>query len=67
MKRSGTVLKIFSDKQSGTILDSNQTEFVFTIFNFSGRVMPTVGANVTFIKDVDYKTINVAIEVKRAS
>jgi hypothetical protein len=64
MVRSGIVVRVDVKDQTGIIEDKNGREFFFCVQEcFEGK-LPEMHAVVTFVKDPDFKTTDVASLVK---
>ncbi len=63
MSYQGRVVSINSRECSGLIRDIKGNEFIFTQWECKDDKMPLPGDQVTFIKDEDWRTINVALMV----
>lgn len=67
MVRSGIVTQLNRHEGSGTIEDANGREFFFHESECCEEEIFSVGTQVTFVKDTDFKSTNVAALVKRSA
>jgi hypothetical protein len=65
MVRKGSVIRLSHQDNSGVILDDKGREFYFHANECEGDILPPLDAKVTFVKDTDFKSTNVASLVKR--
>lgn len=64
MVRSGIVKSVCKATKTGIIEDKNKREFYFSIDECVENELPTQFSTVTFVKDSDYKTTDVACLIK---
>jgi hypothetical protein len=64
MFKSGIVIQVDHKTQTGVIEAKNGTEFFFSASECEGGELPAIHSVVTFIKDQDFKSTNVASLVK---
>lgn len=63
MVRVGKVISINKAERSGLITDFRGREFIFLVKDCKDEAIPKLNTRVTFIKDDDFKTIDVAVVV----
>lgn len=66
MVYSGIVKQVCKATKTGVIEDKNGREFFFSIDECCENELPPLWSTVTFVKDPDYKSTNVAALVKRS-
>jgi len=66
MVRSGIVKSLDRAQKCGVIEDAKGREFFFTAFECDGQELPKLHTVVTFVKDPDYKSTDVAMLIKRS-
>lgn len=64
MVRSGIVVQVNRAEQTGIIEDKNGREFFFSIHECVDNELPGLNSVVTFVKDPDFKSTDVASLVK---
>ncbi len=67
MIREGTVVSIDTENNSGLIEDRKGKEYIFTGYECKDDQLPSVGDEVSFVKDQDFVTINVATMIVHAA
>ena len=64
MFRSGIVVEIDYRNKTGIIEDKNKNEFFFSAVECENQDLPRLHSVVTFVKDPDFKSTNVASLIK---
>jgi hypothetical protein len=62
----GTVISLNKAEQTGIIVDKNNREYFFSVHECCENELPPMWSEVTFVKDADFKSTNVAMLIKRS-
>jgi hypothetical protein len=66
MVRSGLVIMLNRADNTGIIQDARKREFFFSIHECVENELPKLYSTVTFVKDADYKSTDVAALIKQS-
>jgi hypothetical protein len=66
MVKSGMVISVDASQQCGVIQDDKKRQFFFSINECCDNRLPSVYTTVTFVKDPDFKSTNVAMLIKES-